>query len=78
MNGPRFTAPSLPWWSPIQVLIGRRALTSSERATELALVATASDIHTYKKIMLYHPGTMTVAFILSADCVECSHDIYFI
>jgi len=37
----RLTAPSVPWQSPIQVLTGVDMLLNfSERATELALVAT--------------------------------------
>jgi len=37
-----FTAPSLPWWLPIQGLTRLTLLNFSERATELALVAIAS------------------------------------
>jgi len=42
MNGPRITAPGLPWWSPIQVLTEDECLDFSQCVTDLALVATVS------------------------------------
>jgi len=53
MNGPRFTAPSLSWWSPIQVLTEVDEPFFNERATELALVATANSHYSQFKRFHY-------------------------
>jgi len=41
MKRPRFTTPSLPGWSPIQVQTEVDVPNFSKRATELALIATS-------------------------------------